>query len=212
MSRTTDVQLLSTIQAEKLDWAYMLALHFEGDPVYVWSGSGDLTWDGKTWIGTGDVGSLSGVSETDAMSNTVIEATLSHLEPEHLQEIINFDPVGRSFDLHLAFFENDQRSPYKVLTLTAGVVDGISVVDGQVGMIKLKLVSEMALMRRFHLFRMDDQHQQYLFPGDKGCEYVTSLDEEIIWGPRPNKVGGNGGSGEEIPDGFTHDNMLTEHH
>jgi len=44
---------------------------------------------------------------------------------------------------------------------------------------------------------MDDQQQQFLFPGDLGMQFVTDLDQQVLWGaadtsivPTGNSAGG----------------------
>lgn len=211
MTRFIDGPLSTAVQDTNMSWAFLLFLNLDNDPLYLWSGNGDVSWNGHTWMGTGDAGTLSGIGESADMSNNSLEATLNFLDADHVNEVIHMDPVGRDFEVYLAFFAGDERIINHALMLTAGVIDGVTVSDGQVGSIKLRLISEKALLSRFNSYSMDNQHQRYLFPGDSGCAYVTSLDEEIIWGPRPNSgagiVGSSGGgrssrteAGDFMPD------------
>ena len=39
-----------------------------------------------------------------------------------------------------------------------------------------------------HGDRWISSHQKYLFPGDKGCEFASRMDEAILWGRKPVEV------------------------
>ena len=185
MTRNLSQAASDHVAAQEIPFAVLLELDFDTDPVNVWSGVGDLVWDGKTWTGTGAMGSLSSVSEATDLTDTVIKATLSHLDaaimPDLVSEVIEMDPVGRSYTIYLAFFNADNTIKDTIL-LSAGLIDSISLTGGLVGSISIDLVSEAGQMARTLFYRMDDQHQQQLFPGDRGFEFVACLEEDIALG------------------------------
>jgi len=188
MTRNISQAASDQVAAVEIPFAVLLELDFDTDPVFVWSGVGDLVWDGKTWVGTGAMGSLSSITEATDLSDTVIKATLSHLDasimPELVSEVTEMDPVGRSYTIYLAFFNSDNTVKDTIL-LSAGLIDSISLTGGLAGSISIDLVSEAGQMARTLFYRMDDQHQQQLFPGDRGFEFVSCLDEQIALGAAP---------------------------
>ncbi len=199
MTRSISATALTHINSGALNWAMLLKLEFDTDPLYLWSGIGDLSWDGHTWMGVGDLGSISDVSESSGLKDSAIKATFNHMSTELVDAVTTMDPVGRPFELNFALFTPDNQLE-DVITLTSGFIDAIELVDGDTGHISMNLVSEAALLGRLTAFRLDDQHQQNFFPGDLGLEFVTSLDEEILWGHHKTSVGvgiggGQGGAG-----------------
>ncbi len=188
MTRNISQEASDHIEAETIPFAVLLELEFDSGPVNLWWGIGDIVWDGKTWIGTGEIGSLSGVTEATDLSDTVIRATLSHLDnslmPDFVDELTNQNPVGRGFSTYLAFFNPDNSIKDTVL-LSAGLIDAVHLTNGETGAISLDLVSEAGQMARVRFFRMDDQHQQKIFPGDKGFQFVTGLDPVLSVGSAP---------------------------
>ena len=190
MTRNLSQAISDQIEAEVVPFAILLELGFDSSPAYRWSGAGDLSWDGKTWLGTGEMGSITEVTEATNLADTVIRATLSHIDnsvmPDLVSEVTDMDPVGRPFTLYMAFF-NPDNTVKDVMTLTAGLIDAVQLVDGETGAITIDLVSEAGLMKRAVFFRMDDQHQQKLFPGDKGFQFVTGMDEEVAMASAPTR-------------------------
>ena len=194
MTRSISVAATNHITSGAINWAMLLKLDFDTDPLYLWSGLGDLSWDGQTWTGVGDLGSITGVGESSALKDSAIKATFNHMSTDLVDAVTTMDPVGRPFSLHFALFTPDNQLE-DVITLTSGFIDAVELVDGDTGHISLDLVSEAALLGRLTAFRLDDQHQQNFFPGDLGLEFVTSLDEEILWGHHKTSVtAGAGGS------------------
>ncbi len=172
--------------------AFLLELVLDSGAVKIWDGTGTLNWDSKNWLGIGAAGSIGPVTEASDLSDTVIRATLSHIPidtlPDFVEEFTDNDPVGRAFTLYLALFKADNTID-DVVTLTAGFIDSASMSDGEAGAVSIDLVSEQARLRRTRVYRLSHQHQEDLFTGDLGLEFVTDLDEEIRWGAAtPQKI------------------------
>ncbi len=194
MTRPLPSAVDTAVQQEAIRIAFLLQLNLDSGDVNMWSGTGDLTWDSRTWSGLGDLGSISTVSEADDLSDARIQATLSPVDGgdmlDLVTELTDQDPVGRGFTLYLAFFNADTTID-DVLTLTAGFIDAVTFSDGAIAGVSIALASEAALLRREHFYRLDDAMQQNLFSGDLGLEFVTDLNDEINWGSAPPiRVGG----------------------
>lgn len=188
MTRALPAAVDTAVQQEEIRIAFLLEMELDSGNVNMWSGCGDLAWDGKTWSGLGDLGSISGVSEAADLSDARIKATLSPVDGgdmlDLVTELTDQDPVGRGFTLYLAFFKTDTTID-DVLTLTAGFIDTVTFSDGAIASISIFLASEATLLRREQFYRLDDAMQQNLFSGDKGLEFVTDLNDEINWGSAP---------------------------
>lgn len=204
MTRGLSGGLEAIVASEIVRPAYLLELRLDSGDVNVWSGTGTLNVLSKNWDGLGAMGSISGPTEASDLSDVVMKATLSHIPiatlPDFVTEFKTNDPVGREFDLHLAFFAADGTlAAGDVITLMTGFIDSASMVDGEEGMVQIDLVSEASRLRRTRVYRLTAQHQEDLFTGDLGLEFQTDLDAEVLWGAATPKeivsVGGGGGSG-----------------
>jgi hypothetical protein len=203
MTRSLSAAAATHVEGETTRFAILMELRLDSGDVNIWSGVGDLSWDSKTWQGLGAMGGLSGVAEATDLSDTVTRATLSHIPiaalPDFVEEFKTNNPVGREYDLFLALLDSNNLIE-DVIPLTSGFIDGNSFTDGEEGAISLDLVSEATKLEMVLLYRLSAQHQDSLFPGDLGLEFVTDLDEEIRWGgATPQRVGGGGGSRGDSP-------------
>lgn len=192
MTREISPSITTALANSHVNLAFLLELGLDSGAVYLWSGEGNLSWDGKLWMGVGALGSISAITEETGLADVRIKATLSHLPienlPDFVEEFTLNNPVGRPFQIHLVFFNNDT-SIDDVLPLTAGFIDGLNIFEAggggseNLGGIELTLASEAAMLALTRVFRLTDQHQQALFPGDKGLEFVTDTNlSEIRWG------------------------------
>jgi len=185
MTRELSPTSFALVAEQNISFAVLLELEFASGPVRLWSGVGDLSFGGKTWVGTGQLGSLSGVTEATDLSDTVIRARLSHIDaalmPEVVAEVTEGDPVGCPFAIFLAFFEPDG-SVKNAVTLTSGFIDAVELAAGEAGALTLDLVTEGGQMARSRFYRLSDAHQKKLFPGDRGLEFVSNLDSAVAIG------------------------------
>lgn len=205
MTRQLSATIDTALGNAHVNIAFLLELGLDGGSVYLWSGEGDLNWDAKVWKGVGALGSISAITEESGLSDVRIKATLSHLPienmPDFVEEFTINNPVGRPFAINLAFFKNDT-SVNDVLPLTAGFIDALNISETgeaspeNMGGVELTLASEAAMLAHTRVFRLTDQHQQALFTGDKGLEFVTDTNlGEIRWGQAdPQRVPSGNGS------------------
>jgi len=206
MTRPLDGPVDTVVASGKQNWALLLELGFDSGVVNVWSGTGELIANSKTWQGLGDMGSISGVTEVTDLTDVVLKATLSHimtgLMPELVDEVTTQDTTFRPFEFLIVFFDDD-RVVLGTVILAVGFIDQIQLaVDADSGGITIDLVTETALLTRSNFVRLTNDAQQNIFPGDLGLQFVTDLDDQIIWGNSGDVStvgrGGGGGRGGEF--------------
>lgn len=196
MTRQLQSTISTAVGQETVETAFLIHLEFDSGTEYLWSGSGDISWNAITYLGAGEIGQLSGVTEGEDMRADVMTLTLNHIPTsglgDLLTEITANDPVGRGWSLHLATMADGAITASQ--EITGGFMGAVTMRDGAVGGITIELVNEAVLMERTHVVRMDNDSQQSLYAGDLGCQFVTDLDDEIMWGKAtPTKISGGGG-------------------
>ena len=184
MPRDLDAPVDVVVASGKQNWALLLELGFDSGVVRLWSGIGELTADGKTWDGMGDMGSISSVTEITDLTDVVLKATLSHiatgLMPELVDEVTTQDTTFRPFEFSIVFLD-DKRKEIGTVVLAVGFIDQVQLaVDADGGAITIDLVTETALLARSNFVRQTNDAQQKIFPGDFGFQFVTDLDEQVI--------------------------------
>lgn len=168
-------------------FAYLVMLDWPSGPVRMWTGSGNLVWNSQTWIGAGSLANIDSVTDSVDKSDVGVELTLNYLNDDLRNEINTTKPVGRDASITLALMNPATGSVIDAdPDFFVGFIDKIEILDaGSEGKISVRLASELARLQRARFFALSDAHQQFLFAGDKGCEFATHMSETIYWGRKP---------------------------
>jgi len=198
--RAFPTALETALSADSVTLAFLLFIDWPGDPLYTWSGVGTISWNGQTWVGAGSLGHMDKVADSLTKNDTGVELILDYLNDDLRNEIVTTDPRGSDASIYLALMASDG-TVTEAYEIYPGFVDEIEILDaGSSGAIKVRLASELSRLAKPVYFHLSDAHQKYLFPGDKGMEFATKMDEPIFWGRNPTFVRTGGGGGASGPD------------
>jgi len=207
MTRTLDASIATAVAnnaagTEVLNWLSLLKLELDSGTVFLNSGTQDFSFDGETWIGVGGMGSLSGVPENTSLGKAQITATLSHIPlaslPDFVDEFTTSDPTGRAWTTFIAFLNADFTTK-AVLTMDSGFIGAPEMAESATaGSIALTLLNETTRLALVTFFRMTNQGQQSIWPGDEGFEFVTDTNlGEISWGRTNTTIPGTSSGGRD---------------
>lgn len=189
----------------EIDIGIALFLDIAGDPAYLHTGTGDITFAGQTWLGVGSMGELTGITEGADLSDYIIKAILSHIPhasvPNFIDELATNDQTGRSFELYFLFYPTGAAIEY--YKLSAGYIGKPTFIDKELsGAIELMLVNETTTLNQRFFRRYAHQVQQEIYATDDFFEYLTDTQlAEVVWGSSvenvivttPSRAGGFGG-------------------
>ena len=153
-----------------------------------WSGIGQLDWNGEVWYGAGNLGKVSTVEETTELKATGASFQLSGVPADLITKVSTAKIQGHKARMYLGFIDEDFTSliadPFLVFD---GLMDTIEISDGgDTATITLTAESRLRDLERVRTRRYTDADQQSRYPGDKGLEYVPSMqDKKIVWGRAP---------------------------
>jgi hypothetical protein len=198
--RSFPTALETALSADEASLALLVYIDWPSSPqpdVRFWTGVGDITYDSETWTGTGDLGHIDKIADSLQKNDIGIELTFNYLNDDLRNEVVTTDPVGSDASIYLALLDNATRTVTAAYEIFPGFVDEVEIVDGgDSGSVKVRLASELARMARPVSFALSDSHQKDIFPGDKGMEFATRMDEQILWGRKASQPrSGGGGSG-----------------
>lgn len=154
----------------------------DGGSIYLWSGLGPISWDAKSWVGVGDLGSISPVRETSATQSEGMTFKLSGIPVSILSAaFVNYQ--GRAVTMWLGFMD-DNTIVSDPLQLFLGRMDVMEIEEsGDVCSITISAESHMVDLLKAREWRYTHEDQQTLYPGDLGLEFVAELqDKQILWG------------------------------
>ena len=108
MARSLTSSMRDQLLADSV--AVCLLANFEFDSkagaLRVWSGIGDLTFDGETYFGVGNLGSISAITETTELKATGMSFSMSGIASSQISLALNEDFQQRRVTLWLGFFDS----------------------------------------------------------------------------------------------------------
>lgn len=181
-------------------------LFFEGEYVSgsdteylrLFTGVGELSWDGKTWTGGRDLLSITPIKETRGLTAIGFAVRLSGLPADKLSIYLASTRKNRPGRLWLGFFDASDSLIADPYTLRRGRFDIAPITrDGDTVSIEARYEDRLVLLERAGgpngERRYTHADQQLRLAGDRGFEQVPELqDAQDAWGaevliniPRP---------------------------
>jgi hypothetical protein len=185
MSRDLSDSMLAAVAAQNVAPAFICTMDFASGFLRVWSGVGDLVWNGQLYIGAGIYGGVSEIEETKKASANGLQLSLTGIPSAMVALALTENYRGRRVYLWLALFDpvtgNMLADPTRVF---AGRMDTMKIADnGSVSTVTMTCESRLIDLERARERRYTHEDQQALFPGDKGLANVAALqNKEVFWG------------------------------
>lgn len=196
MSRTLPTGFATAMAAASVAPVFLVEVDWPTGTVYAWNGYADLSWNGKTWIGVGHLGSISEIKESSDLSANGMVLTMSGIPTANVAEVLAQNSQGRPGKVYFGVIANDGFSidPYLIFD---GFIDVAPLNDdGKTATISVALEKEF-YDNRTNARRYTHSDQQIDFPGDLGLQYVAGLAvQQFTWGKAtvyPSSPGGGGG-------------------
>tara|TARA_R110000868_G_scaffold29889_27_gene111167 strand:+ start:833 stop:1387 length:555 start_codon:yes stop_codon:yes gene_type:complete len=161
------------------------ALFFEGvfasGPVNLWSGTGEIVWDSKTWLGAGQFGGVSNVQDSIEFRATSATVMLSGIPQSILDKAIGEYRRNKDCTLWLGFFDDDWSLVADPEVSFAGKMDPPVIDEGSAtATISIRLESRVLRLNQANQRRYTNEDQQLDFPNDLGFEFVPSIQEKEV--------------------------------
>ena len=163
---------------------FLVSLIFDTNPLRLWTGVGDLIYNGVTFLGVGDLLNISSFEEKSDLSSVGATITLNGLKTSLVQIARDEDYQGRAATIALGAFDSTGSIISNPVTMFSGFMDVMTINEGaEFSEIILTLENKLLQLERTKERRYTDEDQKIDFPNDKGFEFVSSLqDKEVVWG------------------------------
>lgn len=179
MSRTVPADLLTALSQPEVYPFYAVEMDFDTAPVRFWTGYGDRTIFSNTYLGTGNLLSISGLEEANDLSAKGITLQLSGV-PASLVSLALQEPYQRRA-CKIYFGTTNTAAPIEVFS---GLMDKMDIQDsGESSIIELTVESKLLRLNKASNWRYTEANHQSRHAGDTFFSYVADLqDRDIIWG------------------------------
>jgi len=205
MTRDLSPITLKNINDDVVRPFFAVELNFDDNIVRTWTGVGTLVLpDGTSWVGTGQLLSISSIEETQEMSVKGATLTMSGIPSELLSLALSEPYQGRVCNIYFGTLSNGsllkQDGAYilkqdggKILVETgeegfnqlfSGYMDQMNISDGpESATIEMRVENKLIDLERARVARYTSGYQKSVYPGDLGLDFVESLqDKDIVWG------------------------------
>lgn len=152
--------------------------------IYLWNGIGDLSHDSKTYIGAGDLLSISTIQESVELQANGVTLQLAGVGDPLLSKAKTENYQGREVNIKLGGFDASNSIIADPVIVFSGFMDTMTITDdGQIGTIALTVENRLIEFEKTRVRRFTDNDQRIDYPNDDGLEYVSQIQEKaIVWG------------------------------
>lgn len=185
MTRDLTASFISSLDATEKAPILFFEGEFVSGTLRLWSGIGDLSWNGYTWQGAGVLsGGLSVVEETTDIKASGIQVWLSGVESAALSLVLGDVAQGAAGTIWWGFLNDDGTVVADPTISFKGKIDVPSVEDrGSTGKITITYESHLIDLERPREHRYTAESQAIFYAADQGFEYVPALQEwNETWG------------------------------
>lgn len=191
MPRTLSADFLAAIESSGVRPAIFVEANFTSGPLYAWTGLGSIDWNGHTWLGVGSLGSISTIEEGADVNAKGITIGLSGIDPTILTGVVSEFRTGLPVTVYFGLFDADMTLIADPVISFQGRMDQPTLnVDGQSASISINCENRLLDMNVSVERRYTNEDQQLDYPGDRGFEFVNSIQEVAVnWGRTPSTTG-----------------------
>lgn len=180
--RDIPAAIITALESRKFKPCYFVYIGFS-TPLRFTSLYSSKTLFGEEYIGLGNLGRVSPVSENSDLEPQQMSILIAGVSPTSLAGALTEPYINRDVRVYVGMLDdNGALIGDTALTYFVGKVDEMKVSQGKTGSIEVIARDRLADWNRPRVERYTNASQQARYPGDKGLEYVSQVaDKEIIW-------------------------------
>lgn len=183
MPRDISPALITASEAPVVEPLYLVKLEYDSGTIRVHSGVGPVTFQSELYLGVGQYGRISGISEDTELSANFLDLQLSGIDPSLLSIQLNEAFQGNPATVFQGFRDIDTKTLIDAYPAFKGLMDNSTISIGQTGTISLRINNRMARWDKSNERRYNNADQQARFPGDLALEFQEKqLEEQLPWG------------------------------
>lgn len=142
----------------------------------------DYVFNGETFFGLGNLGSITGLDESGELNPAEYAITLSGIPDEILQAATAINYLNHNATVWMIMLDENHQTIGQPFIWSKGLTDGASIDYGSVSRVTIQVRNRLVDWQRPRIERYTDSDQQNRHPGDKGLEFVSEVaSKEVEW-------------------------------
>lgn len=190
MPRYLPSGVAAELDLSALTMGLLCELTLASGPLYLYSGFGNIEYNGNTYLGVGTFGVVGTVQEDTSVIAQGMSIGLEAVPPQADQQNALADALqdinqGQPCTLLVVLLSGYQQVVGAPIAAYAGLTDAVSVRHNPDGTCSLTLALENRLtqLQRGREYRWTNAQMQELYPGEQGFIYTANLQNYVaLWG------------------------------
>jgi hypothetical protein len=173
--------IVDSLDDEVLQPFFAIEMLFDGNKTLrLWTGVGELDYQGNSWYGAGTMLGVEAVEETTEIAAKGATISLSGVPAEVLSLALNEPYQGRKANIYFGTFNGGA----SLSEIFSGYMDQMNIEEtANTCTISLTLENKLVDLERPRVSRFTSSYQKSVYSGDRGFDFVEELqDKEIVWG------------------------------
>jgi len=184
MSRSLPAALSTEFNNSELKPFYAVSMEFDSGTVNFWTGYGEITANGETWSGGGQVMQLSSSVENTDLGANGMTFNFTGLESSFVSIALLENYRGRIARVYIGALDADNLPVSDLYQIFAGRMDTMTIKEnGQTADLTITVENVLIDLERPRVRLYTNEEQLNRYTGDNSLEKVAGLqDREIVWG------------------------------
>lgn len=185
MPRTLPAAVLAALDDGVVRFVPMVRFDFDSGVLALHVGRGSVVYDGVTFLSSNNLLAIGDVAEGAEGGAPSLSITVSGIDTT-LRALLQTEPyLYRTASVHMCLTDDSfMLDPAAVFDLFFGSITDISYQETPAPTFGVTLQSRLADLARSQALKLTDADQQFLYPGDKGLEFVAQMAQMKIAWPR----------------------------
>lgn len=179
MSRVVPSSILTALGQSNVELFYAIEFDFDSAPLRFWTGLGNKTINGNTYLGAGTLISISGLEEVADLSAKSVTVGLSGVPVEVVSLAMQEPYQYRKCRIYFGVVGSDD-----VVEVFSGITNQMTIEDSaDSAVITVTGESKLIQLEKASNRRYTSESHKSRYPSDTFFDYVTAIqDAEILWG------------------------------
>jgi hypothetical protein len=191
MARNLTAALKAEFLKLRLSPVVFVEIEFLNSTARLWSGYGNLSWNGQTWLGMGTVGSVSSISESSDIAANGISLSLSGIPTDTLDDCLNEIRSNKRVKLWFGAVDANGGIIVDPYLSFQGFTDVPTIEEGADSCTITLTCEPRWIDRRARKWAFTQEDQNVLHPGDTGFRFLKDINKPLYWGKAAVGTNGN---------------------
>lgn len=181
MPRNIDVITAGQLKEDKI-FAILVRFDFP-EPLYVHSRAGEIMYDGNSYLGMGEFGSIQAVNEDNELSAQRVALTLSNIGGYWNSKVLTdgMEYQNKKCYIYLALLDEQREIIGTPITIMRGTTGNLVFTDADNSSISIEVANYFTTWNRAANLRYTDTQQRELYPNDTGLRFVQDTLKAVLW-------------------------------